>query len=526
MKTQFSPEWRHWIKTNIDNGQDKDYIFNLLIDEGYSYDSIKEEMQFEPTPKHEFTSEWSEWIRTNIATGQDKNGLFKVLLTHGYAYDAIKQEMQFEPTVPLDELVDPFRSQPHSQSESSTSVAGTSLPEDDLFIPNAKRLGSDHFSIYQVEDFLNPEECSHVVSVIQSQLRPSELSSFESDTTFRTSKTCDLGDLEDPLIQDIDQRICRLLGIHESYSESIQGQYYEVGQEFKPHTDYFEEHEIQNHDHGMGQRTFTVMIYLNSTDEGGITRFPRIDTEFNPKEGMAVIWSSLNSDGSPNTNSLHHAQPVLKGYKAIITKWFRSNSYLENPPPMLFRQSNDYIPNYTKRGFDKAKLPQALVTKIQSFYATNLEFQTTEDVPGDFIVNSDNSGMQSSVLVDLSAELREEIHEELKSMMEDWCGEELIPTFVYGIRSYQRGAVLKCHQDRHETHIISAIINVDQKVDEDWPLSIEDNYYRHHEVILKPGEIIFYEGGRLSHGRPSPLKGDFFANIFCHFKPKSYVPRQ
>ena len=150
MKTQFSPEWRHWIKTNIDNGQDKDYIFNLLIDEGYSYDSIKEEMQFEPTPKHEFTSEWSEWIRTNVATGQDKNGLFKVLLTHGYAYDAIKQEMQFEPTVPLDELVDPFRSQPHSQSESSTSVAGTSLPEDDLFIPNAKRLGSDNFSIYKL----------------------------------------------------------------------------------------------------------------------------------------------------------------------------------------------------------------------------------------------------------------------------------------------------------------------------------------------------------------------------------------
>jgi prolyl 4-hydroxylase len=268
-----------------------------------------------------------------------------------------------------------------------------------------------------------------------------------------------------------------------------------------------------------------MMIYLNSTDEGGITQFPRIDTEFNPKEGMAVIWSSLNSDGSPNTNSLHHAQPVLKGYKAIITKWFRSNSYLENPPPMLFRQSNDYIPNYTKRGFDKAKLPQALVTKIQSFYATNLESQTIEDVPGDFIVNSDNSGMQSSVLVELSAELREEIHEELKSMMENWCEEELIPTFVYGIRSYQRGAVLKCHQDRHETHIISAIINVDQKVDEDWPLSIEDNYYRHHKVILKPGEIIFYEGGRLSHGRPTPLEGDFFANIFCHFKPKNYVPR-
>ena len=47
MKTEFSPEWQHWIESNISNGQEKDYIFNLLIDEGYSYNSIKEEMQFD-----------------------------------------------------------------------------------------------------------------------------------------------------------------------------------------------------------------------------------------------------------------------------------------------------------------------------------------------------------------------------------------------------------------------------------------------------------------------------------------------
>ena len=82
------------------------------------------------------------------------------------------------------------------------------------------------------------------------------------------------------------------------------------------------------------------------------------------------IWSSLNKDGSPNPNSLHHAQPVLKGYKAIITKWFRSNSCLDNPPPMLCRQPNDDIPNYTKRGFDKAELPKALLNKIQTFPKT------------------------------------------------------------------------------------------------------------------------------------------------------------
>ena len=108
--------------------------------------------------------------------------------------------------------------------------------------------------------------------------------------------------------------------------------------------------------------------------------------------------------------------------------------------------------------------------------------------------------------------------------MEDWCKKELKPTYVYGIRIYHRGAVLQCHQDRLDTHIISAIINVDQAVDEDWPLVIYDNYMRKHEVMLQPGEIIFYEGGRLSHGRPKPLNGDSYANIFCHFKPTDYMP--
>ena len=37
MKTIFSPEWKSWIQTNIDNGHDKDHLFNILIDEDFSY---------------------------------------------------------------------------------------------------------------------------------------------------------------------------------------------------------------------------------------------------------------------------------------------------------------------------------------------------------------------------------------------------------------------------------------------------------------------------------------------------------
>lgn len=36
---------------------------------------------------------------------------------------------------------------------------------------------------------------------------------------------------------------------------------------------------------------------------------------------------------------------------------------------------------------------------------------------------------------------------------------------------------------------------------------------------MEPGDMVLYESGSLVHGRPFPLKGKYFANIFIHFEP-------
>ena len=41
-----------------------------------------------------------------------------------------------------------------------------------------------------------------------------------------------------------------------------------------------------------------------------------------------------------------------------------------------------------------------------------------------------------------------------------------------------------------------------------------------HKVLLEPGEMIFYESATLKHGRPEPLSGEYYSNIFCHYMPK------
>ena len=77
------------------------------------------------------------------------------------------------------------------------------------------------------------------------------------------------------------------------------------------------------------------------------------------------------------------------------------------------------------------------------------------------------------------------------------------------------------HVDRMDTHLASAVIQVDQKVDENggWPLELLLANGTVAEVYTQPGEVILYEGAWLRHGRPMRLRGDEFANLFSHFSP-------
>lgn len=39
-------------------------------------------------------------------------------------------------------------------------------------------------------------------------------------------------------------------------------------------------------------------------------------------------------------------------------------------------------------------------------------------------------------------------------------------------------------------------------------------------MFLLPGEMLLYESARVPHGRMEPLDGNYFDNLFVHFRPK------
>jgi prolyl 4-hydroxylase len=188
-----------------------------------------------------------------------------------------------------------------------------------------RRVERDGLQLYTLEDALSPNECAKLTALISHHLRPSTLSYPSPDNQFRTSQTADLCFLKSPVALAMDDKICRTIGIRPEYAEGIQAQRYDVGQQFKPHWDYY----VPGSDAFTkfaavrGNRTWTCMIYLNDGMEGGATRFTKIDYAVQPKAGMAVIWNNLNEDGSCNETTMHCGEPVTRGHKLIITKWFR-----------------------------------------------------------------------------------------------------------------------------------------------------------------------------------------------------------
>jgi prolyl 4-hydroxylase len=145
---------------------------------------------------------------------------------------------------------------------------------------------------------------------------------------FRTSSTAHLFRKTNPIVSEIEDAILNIVDIPEKYSEQIQGQYYKVGEQFKPHFDSLfsltdeQKRQVELH----GNRTWTAMIYLNNTPKGGYTRFTEIDLETKPEMGTMILWQNTR-DGSNIPESKHWGMPVEDGEKFILTKWFREKPY-------------------------------------------------------------------------------------------------------------------------------------------------------------------------------------------------------
>lgn len=150
----------------------------------------------------------------------------------------------------------------------------------------------------------------------------------------RTARDAALGPRQRDLVLAIMQeRAARLMSVPVEKHEPPNVISYEPGEEFGLHVDYIDpdvpqyQAELQQ----LGQRTATIVTYLNEDFEGAETLFPDAGVKFRGSTGDAIVFANVLPDGRPDYNTRHCGLPPTRGRKWVLSQWIRSQPFPYRP---------------------------------------------------------------------------------------------------------------------------------------------------------------------------------------------------
>jgi prolyl 4-hydroxylase len=190
------------------------------------------------------------------------------------------------------------------------------------------RVPAEQAEIFAIGDFVTADERTRLIAQIDAVAKPSAAYDSGYEEAYRTSYSGNF-DPADPLVRAVTRRIDDLLGMDPALGETLQGQRYLPGQQFKPHYDWFHPGSSywKTEDRRGGQRCWTAMAFLNQVEGGGETEFPSLGLTIQPQPGALLIWNNADPEGKPNEMTLHAGMPVTAGVKYIVTKWYRVRAW-------------------------------------------------------------------------------------------------------------------------------------------------------------------------------------------------------
>lgn len=165
--------------------------------------------------------------------------------------------------------------------------------------------------------------------VQRSQIVDARTGEMRADP-MRTSSHVTLGPRQhDHVLEALERCISRVSGLPVQNGEFLQILRYRLGEEFRPHVDYFNESGASAYQSlaDGGQRAQTVLAYLNDDYTGGSTCFPKLQLDVKGRRGDMLHFHNLGADGLGHRDSLHAGMPVTLGEKWLLSQWIRSESY-------------------------------------------------------------------------------------------------------------------------------------------------------------------------------------------------------
>ena len=205
-----------------------------------------------------------------------------------------------------------------------------------LFVKNTKSYKNNGFSSIEAnyimpveyENLISKDEAEYIINNAKNSFKESEIiGGF--DKSIRKSKTTWMYK-DDPIIYDIIKRVCDLSGKDIENSEPLQVVQYEPGGFYNDHHDACCDDDIKCTEfvENGGQRTLTVLIYLNDSFTGGATRFSTIEKDIKPPKYGGIMFNTLEENSNKcHPLALHKGTPVESGVKYVCNIWIREGKY-------------------------------------------------------------------------------------------------------------------------------------------------------------------------------------------------------
>lgn len=262
--------------------------------------------------------ELRQWILDTHRAGHSVTELLQLLRQHGYEAQNSRHAVAEVLNIPLDAMA-PGGLRPRHPQGPRMEADGHELRVS---------LSVSTPTIRLLEGLLADGECAELIELARPRLERAKTVGTDGHSELhegRTSEGMFFHLAETPLIERIERRIADLLGMPEIHGEGLQVLHYLPGQEYQPHVDWFapEQPGYARVTAEGGQRVASVVMYLNTPEEGGGTGFPAVGVEITALRGSAVYFAYEEGDQA----SLHAGLPVGRGEKWIATKWLRERPY-------------------------------------------------------------------------------------------------------------------------------------------------------------------------------------------------------
>lgn len=267
--------------------------------------------------------ELREWILATTRAGHGVPDVLRLMKQHGYdprqSRSLVSEVLKVPLATPDATTPAPRGMRTRHPEPPQVTVAGQTI---------GVTLSVEAPALRVLDGILCEQECADLIELARPRLQRAltvDADGRHQADSRRTSAGMFFALNELPLIGLIEQRLAALLDLPANHGEGLQVLHYLPGQEYEPHHDWFDPEQP-----GFGaitriggQRIASVVMYLNTPEQGGGTAFPEIGLTVTARRGSAVYFAYEGGDH----NSLHAGLPVLQGEKWIATKWLRERPY-------------------------------------------------------------------------------------------------------------------------------------------------------------------------------------------------------